>query len=203
VAFFILQLAKLRMLEFRYDFLDAICIPEKFQEMQMDTDSLYLALAGKTVEDIIRPEMRQHWAAARARDCVQVEFLPDDKFNWFPRTCCDVHARHDRRTPGLFKLEWSGHEMICLASKTYCGYNRDTGGEKVSCKGVNKRALSNPIQHFRNVLQEQKAFYAINPGFRVKDNHMFTYEVTKKALDYFYCKRCVMEDGVTTKYLDI
>ena len=24
--------------------------------------------------------------------------------NWFPRACCFDHAKHDKRTPGLFKV---------------------------------------------------------------------------------------------------
>lgn len=39
--------------------------------------------------------------------------------HWFPRTCCDEHAKYDRRTPGLFKNEFQGDEIIGLSSKTY------------------------------------------------------------------------------------
>ena len=40
--------------------------------------------------------------------------------HWFPRTCCSKHAKYDKkRTPGLFKLEYQGDEMIGLCSKTY------------------------------------------------------------------------------------
>ena len=36
----------------------------------MDTDSLYLALAEKELEDCIRPEMRAEWQRLRSNDCV-------------------------------------------------------------------------------------------------------------------------------------
>ena len=45
VGFFILQYAKLRMLELYYNFCDKFCDVNKFEELEMDTDSLYLALA--------------------------------------------------------------------------------------------------------------------------------------------------------------
>ena len=45
VGFFILQYAKLRMLELYYNFFDKFCDVYKFEELEMDTDSLYLALA--------------------------------------------------------------------------------------------------------------------------------------------------------------
>ena len=47
VVFFILQHAKLRMLELYYNFFDRFCDFNKFEELEMDTDSLYLALSEK------------------------------------------------------------------------------------------------------------------------------------------------------------
>ena len=38
VDFFILQYAKLRMLELYYNFFDKICDVNKFEELEMDTD---------------------------------------------------------------------------------------------------------------------------------------------------------------------
>ena len=40
VGFFIQQYAKLRMLELYYNFLDKFCDVNKFEELEMDTDSL-------------------------------------------------------------------------------------------------------------------------------------------------------------------
>ena len=45
VGFFILQYAKLRMLELYNNFFTRLCDVNKFEELEMDTDSLYLALA--------------------------------------------------------------------------------------------------------------------------------------------------------------
>ena len=61
VGFFILQYAKLRMLELYYNFFTRFCDVKNFEELEMDTDSLYLALAEKELEDCIRPEMRTEW----------------------------------------------------------------------------------------------------------------------------------------------
>ena len=57
VGFFILQYAKLRMLELYYNFFDKVCDVNKFEEKEMDTDSLYLALAEENLYDCIRPEI--------------------------------------------------------------------------------------------------------------------------------------------------
>ena len=49
VGFFILQYAKLRMLELCYNFFERFCDVNKFEELEMYTDSLYLALSEKKV----------------------------------------------------------------------------------------------------------------------------------------------------------
>ena len=53
------QLAKLRMLEFYYDFLDKFCDRRDFELIQMDTDSFYMALSANDFDDIIKPEMKE------------------------------------------------------------------------------------------------------------------------------------------------
>ena len=87
VGFFILQYANLRMLELYYNFFTRFCDVNKFEELEMDTDSLYLALAEKELEDCIRPEMRAEWQRLRSNDCVD-SFTADAVANFFPRTCC-------------------------------------------------------------------------------------------------------------------
>ena len=58
------------MLELYDNFLTRLCDVNKFEEIEMDTDSLYLALAEKEPEDCIRPEMRTEWQRLRSNDCV-------------------------------------------------------------------------------------------------------------------------------------
>ena len=54
VVFFILQYAKLRMLEFYDNFFTKFCDVDKLEELEMDADSLYLALAEKELEDCFK-----------------------------------------------------------------------------------------------------------------------------------------------------
>ena len=58
VGFFILQYAKLRMLELYYNFFKRFCDTEKYEELEIDTDSLYLALSEENLDDIIFAEKR-------------------------------------------------------------------------------------------------------------------------------------------------
>ena len=84
--------------------------------MEMDTDSLYLALAQDLLENCIKPDMREVWNNIRMNDCSNT-FPADSSDNFFPRTCCSKHIKHDKREPGLFKEEFRCTEMICLCSK--------------------------------------------------------------------------------------
>ena len=103
------QLAKLRMLEFYYDFLDRYFDRKDFELIQMDTDSNYIAISGKKLEDIVRPELKAEFEA--------------QKKNWL------AWDKWSGRTPGLFKLECEGNRMIALCSKCYF---IDDQGEKTS-----------------------------------------------------------------------
>ena len=140
VGFFILQYAKMRILELYYNFFTGFCNVNKFEELEMDTDSLYLALAGKELEDCIRPEMRAEWQRLRSNECVD-SFTADAVANFFPRTCCVKHKQHDKREPGLFKEEFRCREMLCQCSKTYCCYDVTSNKFKFSSKSHKKRVL--------------------------------------------------------------
>ena len=85
VGFFILQYAKLRMLELYCDFFTKFCDVNKFEELEKDTDSLYLALAEKQMEYCIRPEMRAEWQRFRSNDCVD-SFTADALENFSQNT---------------------------------------------------------------------------------------------------------------------
>ena len=115
VMFFIPQYAKLRMLELYYNFFTKFCDVIKFEELEMDTDSLYFAIAEKKLEDCIRPEMRAELQMFRSNDCVD-SFTADAVANFFPRTCCVKHKRHDKREPGLVKEEFRCTKMLCFCS---------------------------------------------------------------------------------------
>ena len=175
------QLAKLRMLEFYYDFLDKFCDRRDFELIQMDTDSFYMALSANDFDDIIKPEMK--------------ELYKEEKKNWL------VTDEYSKRVPGLFKPEFRGKRMIALTSKCYyADSGRAEGVKKFSCKGVSRR--QNEMSWERN----RKALFgsldkARNIGFRKRDNHIVTYEQSKLGLSAYYDKRIVHEDGIHTSCL--
>ena len=128
------------MLDLYYNFFDKFCGINKFEELEMDTDWLYLALAGKKLEDGIRPELTAKWERLRPNDCVD-SFTVDAVAIFFPRTCCVKHKQHDKRDPGLFEEEFRCTETLYLCSETYSCYNVTSIKIKFSNEGLNKRVL--------------------------------------------------------------
>ena len=101
VGFFILQYAKLKILELYHKFFKKFCDTDKYEELELDTDSLYLALSEESLEDVILPKKSAEWDQLRSKDCTD-NFTANATDNFFPRTCCNVHKKNDNREPALF-----------------------------------------------------------------------------------------------------
>ena len=184
------QLAKLRMLEFYYDFLDKFCDRRDFELIQMDTDSFYMALSANDFDEIIKPEMKELYFGDGAQLGSEAE-----KKNWL------VTDEYSKRVPGLFKAEFQGKRMIALTSKCYFADNgKDEGVKKFFCKGVSRRQNKMNWERYKNALFGSLD-KARNIGFRKRDNHIVTYEQSKLGLSAYYDKRIVHEDGIHTSCL--
>ena len=66
VGFFVLQYAKLRMLK-RYHSFKKFSDTDKYEEPEMDTDSLHLDLSENNLGDVILPEKRAEWDQLRSK----------------------------------------------------------------------------------------------------------------------------------------
>ena len=201
VGFFILQYDKLRMLELYYNFFERFCDVNKFEELEMDTDSLYLALSEKELYDCIREKSKAEWGSLRTKDCKD-DFTANATTKFFPRTCCTKHMKLDKREPGLFKEEYRCTEMLCLC---HCCNDSNSNKYKFSSKRLNKRTLEDCgdglMAKYRKVWDELINVTSINRGFRTVQHSAATFEQTKKGLSYFYPKRIVDADGIHTRPL--
>ena len=111
-------------------------------------------------------------------------------------------AAFDKRTPGLFKLEYKGDGIVALCSKTYCCFGKDAQ-TKTSAKGISKRLNVLTKNKYLQVLNTRKSGSGINKGFRTDGRSMFTCTQQRDALSYFYIKRKVKENGSSTEPIDI
>ena len=181
VGIVVYQLAKLRMLQFYYEFLDYYLDRRDFELIQMDTDSMFFALSHDKFEDAIKPDYRDQFE--------------EDKKLWL------AWDKWSNREPGLFKLEKQGTRAIALCSKCYV--EDETGGQaKMSSKGVNKRQNELRWERYERALEGSRDM-ATNRGFRTDNGAMYTYEQRKLGLSAYYDKRWVLEDGIHTEPLEL
>ena len=181
------------MLEFYYDFLDKYFSRQDFELCYMDKDSFYLAISGDSLDDIVRPEMKQAYEA--------------DKKNWL------ATDKFSERTPGLFKPEFVGTRRVWLTGKCYLVQN-EVNENKYSCKGVSKKHNGLHFQRYKDILdvflktrrdgelEGKDIDKAKNVGFRVYDQSIVTYEQNKLGLSAYYDKHYVLADGIHTRPLD-
>ena len=188
------------MLSFYFDFLLKFVDKRNFELCEMDTDSFYLALGTDNLDDAVYPDMREQYFSERhlwlpSESCddehhrrtyiaCKTNFYP-----WLPQPCCENCLVFDKRTPGLFKVEWEGTELTALNSKCYIG----GGGEKKrSCKGVIQKQNDLTSQTYNNVLFNKETHMVTNTGFKVVNHHMVIYTKKKRGLNYQYIKRKVL-----------
>ena len=218
IGFMVYQYAKLKMLEFTYDFIDRFISRLDYQLCEMDTDSLYMAISGDCIDALVKPHLRQMyfkekrlWIPTPACELHYNKYVETKTCfkNWLPSECCLQQLYHDQRKPGLFKSEWEGDGMLCLNPKTYICYtvNENTAERyirsKWSAKGVVKKQNELTPQAFMDVLNTKQTKEITNTNFRLIDQEMFTYTAHKNGLTYMYLKRQVAEDGVSTSTLII
>lgn len=138
----------------------------------MDTDSAYFALSGNRLDNVVKPEFK--------------EDFKENKHLWLGRDDAKENVLYDRRTPGLFKLEYEGDGIITLASKMYyCFGDKD----KFGSMGLNKQQNEITKQKYLDALQGDSSQKFTNKGFRVMNNEMNTYELTKNGMKLFNDKR--------------
>ena len=182
VGIVVYQLAKLRMLQFYYEFLDYYLDRRDFELIQMDTDSMYFALAHDKFEDAIKPDYRAQFE--------------EDKKSWL------AWDKWSNREPGLFKLEKQGTRAIALCSKCYYVEDEAGGQARMSSKGVNKRQNELRWERYERALEGSRDM-ATNRGFRMHNGAMYTYEQRKLGLSAYYDKRWVLPDGIHTEPIEL
>lgn len=204
VGFFVLEYAKLLILEFYYDFLLMFLPFDSFALIQTDTDSRYFSLSEDNLflavpENKREDFMQQYdkWFAVDYCSLHRSEFFDCmfEKNEWTQRNCCKKIAKHDSRTVVKFHVEWKGEGVIALCSKCYYCIGDET---KLSSKGISKKHNQLTKEDYLYVLLNQTITNGANMGFRIKGGDVFTYTQNRKGLNYMYGKRLVSSDHVTT-----
>ena len=147
----------------------------------MDTDLFCQAMSGDSLDDIVRPEIRQ------AHEAHKKNRLAIDKFS--------------KRAPSLFKPGFVGTRGGWLTAKCYLVEDEALNENKYSSKVVSKKNNLH-VQCYKDVLdvflktrraselEEKDIDKAKNVGFRVYDQGAATYEQNKLRLSGYYGKCC-------------
>ena len=217
LAFQVYSDAKLRMLLFFYSCCKFYYQPDSYQNVFMDTDSLYIAYSHSDFEDGIKPHLRRKYfenykkifprLACENHEAEFIELRTEGK-KFIQKPCCLKAHLYYSREAGLFKTEFiaNGEKGGCVAlcSKTYHCFSEDA--QKIGCKGIQKSARNKDsltLERYLNVLDTQIKGSGVNLGFRAVKGKMMTYEQRRFGLSYLYVKRKICPDGINTKCLDV
>ena len=111
---------------------------------------------------------------------------------------CRLSYEVGQRKSGTIKVVNRGEEKVRVHIYVVPRSTMNTG-----CKGVNKKCNEINKDKYLNVLLTKQNSACVNRGFRVVNNTMYTYTQVRDAFSYFYPKRKVLQDGVSTLPLDI
>ena len=97
--------------------------------------------------------------------------------------------------------------MVGLNSKVYHIWAEEVDGEiitKTSCKGVQKKRNELVREDFLKIIENPLYEHLVeNAGFIRDGVETRTYKQTKRGLNYWYVKRKILNDGVSSTHLDI
>ena len=202
LGFHILNMAKLRMNAFYFDFLMRYLNRELFNTILTDTDSLGLNLGRMTIDECVLAENQNAYTHLRKHWCKDSGPHPDA---FLTRTCCEKHQLYDSREPGLFKIEVDRAVVaVALSPKCYVLGFKDHS-LKLTTKGIadKARAINSPLQTFKAVMRNHSSHTVTNRGFMQVAGEMRTYSVDRVGLNYAYFKRQVLSNGYHTKTLPL
>jgi hypothetical protein len=187
VGFAVLELSKLHMFQFHYDFIKRVWPGKQSQLLFTDTDSLMYEITAPRVYDTI-------WAN---REKFDLSDMPRNSPYYDPTNA---------KVIGKFKDEACGKsiiEFVGLRPKMYSFTVADEEGgtpaEKIRAKGIQRAACKN-IRHadFLRQLHEPTENMLINRRIGSKLHRVYTYEFSKRGLCAFDDKRYICENGIDT-----
>lgn len=182
-GFAILELSKVLMYEFHYDYMMAR-YANNATLLFTDTDSLTYHV--------------------RTEDLFADMAVDRDRFdtsNFEPSH--PLYSRHNARVVGKFKSETGSKapkEFVGLRPKLYSLYVNKDAHPKHAVKGVKKSFVAKHVRHndFLNVLQSRVPGSATFRQFRSTNHVLETVEMTKTSLSAYDDKRYILSDGVSS-----
>ena len=182
----ILDLSKIVMYEFRYDYMVPKYRLEKLKLCHMDTDSL--------VYDIKTEDFYKDIA-----NDVEARF---DTSGYSKTDSRPLPIGLNKKVIGLMKDELGGRimtEFVALRPKLY-SYKVLDGSEDKKCKGIKKCVVKETLtfEDYKTCLFNHSTEYRSQLMFRLAKHEVYTIQVNKVALNRDNDKRISRKDGIST-----
>jgi hypothetical protein len=180
-----LDVAKMLYLNFIYNFMYKCLDMDRIHVVELDTDSLYLAIAGngnKGFQDVIKD--KDFYMANIGH------YLTSDFYGVNKQFDTQLEKMmFDKRFGGL-AIEKESKNIVALASKLYCIWDEDK--ETSKAKGCHQRFTH---QAYLDVLEQGLVVNGTNHTLRMKDGQMSHVSTYKRAISCIYTKMKVSSDG--------
>ena len=172
----VLELSKLAMFEFYYDFLKKTCKNVKL--LYMYTDSFIIEITDESFDEIMLENKEFFDLSIFSKDC---KYYCDD----------------NKKVPGKMKVEYGGTVVLEFAASKPKSYTLiDVNNyEKSIHKGHNSNFKSS---EFKDVLFSKKVLRHTMKKIGSKNHKIYTQENDKISLSSFDDKRHILEDGINT-----
>ena len=181
---FILDYAKMHMINFYYHVLGDCCDMDKIDLVSMDTDSLTLSLAENDLDACVKPDKRAFWESSV-------------RPFWFVHRGCGKKCQDpecNKRKPGPFKNEYYGDHLVGLSSKLFTVTSL-SHPPKVACKGLTKDRLNfDDFDRFHSTLKGDGDLTVEMTSFQRKKASMLTL-ATSRTVSNRYLKRKLNPDS--------
>ncbi|MGI9555413.1 MAG: endonuclease domain-containing protein [Cyanophyceae cyanobacterium] len=180
-GFAVLELSKLLMYEFHYDY-----IKQKYGEeaelLMTDTDSLMYHIKTNDVYEDMRQDLDRFDTS---------NYLPDNP----------LHSTKNKKVVGKMKDETKGKpitDFVGLRAKMYSFVC--SGDEKKRAKGVKRKVVENNIRHddYVNVLETAGQMYHTMNFIRSFQHELYSTTINKKSIGAYDDKRYILDDGVNS-----
>ena len=119
VGIAVYQLAKLRILELYYDFLDRYIDRKDYELIKMDTDSLHVGLSACSLDDVVHPQLQHKFIQdRRTPGIIKPEFVGECAIALCSKCyCMDDDTKYKHSVKGMLQrhntLTW-GHDKPAL-----------------------------------------------------------------------------------------
>ena len=180
----ILDLSKIVMYEFRYDYMTQKYPSDRLQLCYMDTNSLVYRIQTEDFYEDISEDLPARFDTSG--------YIPDRPFP----------IGLNKKVIGLMKDELGGiimTEFIAIRPKIY-SYKVLNGAESKKCKGIKKCVVKKTLtfEDYKSCLFNSNTIYRSKLMFRSMKHDIFTIEVNKVALNRDDDKQISKKDRIST-----